>query len=174
MLNTVRRLSLLLAVVALPGCNALLSEGSGAVAGLGSAALAEAVGAGAAATTGIGLGVQAAARSGVKYAQRQARHSAQSRVAAAAGPLPVGGVAPLVVNQSIPIEPDERGEVTVVRLIKAGDLDCKEIVFSIVTAAAEAGAPPDRAFYTATICRDGTTWRWATAEPATERWGSLQ
>jgi hypothetical protein len=31
-----------------------------------------------------------------------------------------------------------------------------------------------RAFYTASVCRDGPTWKWATAEPATERWGSLQ
>jgi hypothetical protein len=31
-----------------------------------------------------------------------------------------------------------------------------------------------RAFYTATICRDDGKWKWATAEPATERWGALQ
>ena len=24
------------------------------------------------------------------------------------------------------------------------------------------------------VCRDGETWKWASAEPATERWGSLQ
>ena len=31
-----------------------------------------------------------------------------------------------------------------------------------------------RAFYVATICQDGARWRWASAEPATERWGALQ
>jgi hypothetical protein len=31
-----------------------------------------------------------------------------------------------------------------------------------------------RAFYTATVCRDATQWKWATAEPATERWGAMQ
>jgi hypothetical protein len=169
-----RRLSLVLAITALPGCGALLSEGTSAVAGLGGAALADAVGAGATATTGIGLGVQAGARAGLQYTQRQARHTGQLRVAEAAGPLPVGGVARWATSQTIPIEANERGEVTVARLIAAGGLDCKEIVFSVETAAAEAGAAPHRAFYTATICRDGTIWRWASAEPATERWGSLQ
>ncbi|MBV8524582.1 MAG: hypothetical protein JOY71_21080, partial [Acetobacteraceae bacterium] len=33
---------------------------------------------------------------------------------------------------------------------------------------------PRRTFYTTNICLDGTTWRWAAAEPATERWGALQ
>lgn len=33
---------------------------------------------------------------------------------------------------------------------------------------------PLSAFYVATICLDGTTWKWASAEPATERWGALQ
>jgi hypothetical protein len=31
-----------------------------------------------------------------------------------------------------------------------------------------------RAFYTANVCLDGKQWKWASAEPATERWGSLQ
>jgi hypothetical protein len=163
-----RPLILLLACLALPGCGALLSEGSSAAAGIGGASLAEAVGANAAATTGIGLGVQAGARAGLQYAQRRSRNAAQLRLAAVAGPLEVGGVTRWDTDHSLPIEAEERGEVTVVRRIAAGDLDCKEIVFSVE------GDPPARAFYTATICRDGTTWRWATAEPATERWGSLQ
>ncbi|WP_255646830.1 hypothetical protein [Inquilinus sp. Marseille-Q2685] len=32
----------------------------------------------------------------------------------------------------------------------------------------------DKAFYVAVICQNGETWKWASAEPATERWGSLQ
>jgi hypothetical protein len=31
-----------------------------------------------------------------------------------------------------------------------------------------------RNFYTVNVCQDGTTWRWASAEPATARWGGLQ
>ncbi len=65
-----------------------------------------------------------------------------------------------------PIESNEHGEVTVSRTLGSADIACKEIVFSVDDSA--------RAFYTATICRDGTAWKWATAEPATERWGALQ
>ncbi|MGG5886384.1 hypothetical protein ACLF3G_04535 [Falsiroseomonas sp. HC035] len=164
---------LFVATLALPGCGALLSEGSSAAAGIGGASLANAVGAGAAATTGIGLGVQAATRAGVQYAQRDAQRDAQLAVAAAAGPLAPGGVAPWKVGYRVPIHPDETGQVTVARLIEAGGLRCKEIVFS-VDAPARGATAASRAFYTATICQDGTTWRWATAEPATERWGALQ
>ena len=55
---------LLLAIPALPGCRALLTEGTSAVAGIGGTSVADAVGADAAATAGIGLGVQAVGRAG--------------------------------------------------------------------------------------------------------------
>ena len=57
------------------------------------------------------------------------------------------------------------------RVISTGPLECREIVFSVD---AGSGERPRRGFYLAAICRDGETWRWASAEPATERWGSLQ
>ena len=164
----------LLSGALLPGCGELLSEGTSAGAGLGAAAIANGIGASATATTGIGLGVQAAARAGLHYAQRRAHGEAQARVAAAAGPLAVGAVAPWSVAHSIPIEPDERGQVTVARLISAGPIACKEIVFSVDATSEADDNVPARAFYTATICQDGPSWRWASAEPATERWGSLQ
>ncbi|MBP0445382.1 hypothetical protein J8J14_11380 [Roseomonas sp. SSH11] len=162
-----------LAALALPACSELLAEGSAAVAGLGGAAVADAVGASATVTTGIGLGVQAGMRAGLHYAQRRAHGAAQDSLAAAAGPLPVGGVAAWSITHDVPIEPDERGEVTVVRVIDAGSIHCKEIVFS-VDATTRPEQAPRRGFYTAFICRDGQAWRWASAEPATERWGSLQ
>ncbi|NKC30368.1 hypothetical protein [Falsiroseomonas selenitidurans] len=165
---------LLLLGATLPGCGPLLSEGTSAAAGVGSASLAEAVGTSAAATTGIGLGVQAGARAGLHYAQRRTQRGTQLRVAAAAGPLAVGEVAPWSVEHLVPLQPDEAGQVTVTRRIATGALDCKEIVFSVADPPAAEGAAPGRRFYTATICRDGETWRWANAEPATERWGSLQ
>ncbi len=170
-----RRALLLVALagLALPGCSELLAEGSAAGAGLGGAAIADAVGAGATTTTGIGLGVQAGVRAGLHYAQRRAHAAAQDRVAAAAGPLPVGGVASWAIAHDVPIEPDERGQVTVVRVIEAGPIHCKEIIFS-VDATTRPEEAPSRGFYTAYVCRDGQAWRWASAEPATERWGSLQ
>ncbi len=162
---------LLLALPALPGCQALLTEGTSTVAGIGGASVADAVGANAAATTGIGLGVQAVGRAGLQYAQRVTHRAAQDRIAAAAGPLPVGGVGAWATDHAIPVEPNERGQVTVSRVISAGPLECKEIMFSVDSGR---GERLRRGFYVAAVCRDGETWRWASAEPATERWGSLQ
>jgi hypothetical protein len=59
----------------------------------------------------------------------------------------------------------------VTRLIGSADFACREIVFSVDTVENNA---PHRAFYTATVCQDGTAWKWASAEPATARWGTLQ
>lgn len=167
-----RRLAapLALCLALLPGCQALLTEGTSAGAGVASASLAERVGGGAAVTTGIGLGVQALARAGLQYGQRRSHTGEQDHIAAIAGPLPVGGVGRWG-SFTVPFEPNERGEVTVSRVISAAPLDCKEIVFSVESGRADA---LQRAFYTAAICRDGENWKWASAEPATERWGSLQ
>lgn len=155
----------------LSACSALLAEGASAGAGIGAAAIANAAGAGPRGTTAIGLGAQAGARAGVQYIQRQAHLVAQNSIARAAGPLPVGGVARWSVRHRFPVEPDESGEVTVTRAFGAGTISCREIVFSVETT--EDGQLR-RAFYTAHICLDGDIWRWASAEPATERWGSLQ
>ncbi|CAM8789269.1 hypothetical protein NCM_04858 [Burkholderia pseudomallei] len=63
--------------------------------------------------------------------------------------------------------------MTVSRLISVGPLDCKEIVFSVDTDA-KGNEAAQSGFYVATICRDGPAWKWASAEPATGRWGALQ
>lgn len=161
----------LLCPILLPGCEALLTETTSTVAGVTGASIANGVGAGAAATTGIGLGVQALGRTGLRYAERRTHRAAQDRIAAAAGPLPQGAVANWAANHTIPVEANERGQVTVSRVIGTGALECKEIVFSVETGQ---GERPRRGFYIAAICRDGASWKWASAEPATERWGSLQ
>lgn len=194
----VARLALVGAALAstlLSGCSSLYSEGATTGAGIAGAAVAAKVTNNAAVATGIGLGAVAAARAGVQYTQRVAHAYSQSQIADAAGPLDVGGVARWSTHHSVPIEEDEYGRVTVSRLISVGPLDCKEIVFSVdndapreqkkaqaasaasgaaVPAAASAPAPGTSAFYVATICRDGPKWKWASAEPATGRWGALQ
>lgn len=166
-----RAAAIVSALLALTGCQALLAEGASTVAGIGGASIADGVGANAAATTGIGLGVQAVGRAGLQYAQRVTHRAAQDRIAGAAGPLPVGGVGEWTTDHAIPVEPNERGQVAVSRVISAGPLECKEIVFSVDSGR---GERPRRAFYVAAVCRDGAAWKWASAEPATERWGSLQ
>jgi hypothetical protein len=114
----------LLALFLLPGCQAVLTETTSAVAGIGGASVAQGLGANAALTTGIGLGVQALGRAGLQYTQRKTHGAAQDRIAGAAGPLPVGGTAAWKTNHTVPVEPNERGQVAVSRVISTGTLDC--------------------------------------------------
>ncbi|MGF6923080.1 hypothetical protein [Paraburkholderia sp. 40] len=158
---------------ALSGCSSLYSEGAVAGAGVAGAAVAGKVTSNAAVATGIGLGAVAAARAGVQYSERVVHTNTQNSIAQAAGPLEVGAVAPWSITHSFPIEDDEHGRVTVSRLISTGALDCKEIVFSVDQNPTR-DKPASSAFYIASVCRDGQNWRWASAEPATERWGALQ
>ena len=94
-------------------------------------------------------------------------------IAQIAGKLQPGMVATWQVTHQVPIEEDERGRVTVSRIISGRNLVCKEIVFSI-DVSADTQHKPQSDFYIATICRDAERWKWASAEPATERWGALQ
>jgi hypothetical protein len=158
---------------ALSGCSSLYSEGAVAGAGIAGAAIATKVTSNAAVATGIGLGAVAAARAGVQYSERVVHRNTQNSIAQVAGPLDVGAVAPWSMTHSFPIEDDEHGRVTVSRAISTGALDCKEIVFSVDQTATK-NVPTSSAFFVASICRDGNNWKWASAEPATERWGALQ
>lgn len=157
--------------VGLGGCSSVLTEGTAAGAGIAGAAVSRAVTKNAGVTTGIGLGVQAAAHAGLLYAERRMHAMEQDEIAEVAGGLPVGGVAQWRIAYDVPIQPDEHGEVTVSRVYGAADFACKEIVFSVDQ---DANRGVQRDFYTTEICRDGTHWRWATAEPSTSRWGALQ
>ena len=169
------------AVLALGGCSSMLAEGSSAGAGIAGTARAGSLTHSASTAAGIGLGVQAAARAAVQYGQRKVHTETQVQIAQAAGTLDVGQVTRWKVWHDIALEPDETGRVTVSRTISTGDLDCKEIVFSVdeaVKGSATAPVVPDASvasgFYVASICRNGSRWDWASAEPATARWGSLQ
>lgn len=62
--------------------------------------------------------------------------------------------------------------MAVSRVISTGELDCKEIIVSVEQSGAD--PLPASEFYVAAICRNGSRWAWAQAEPATERWGWLQ
>lgn len=159
------------ALLSMSACSSFLQQGTGAVAGVGGAAIAAGVTSDAAVATGIGVGVQSLAQAGVQRWQRAVHTAEQDRIAAVAGALAPGQVAAWQVEHPVPIEPSSRGEVTVSRVVGARALDCREIVFSVEQ---RPRAESARAFYVAMICRDGARWKWASAEPATERWGSLQ
>jgi hypothetical protein len=166
-----RLLPLWLCVCALPGCGSLLTATSSDVAGIDGAGVAGAVTKSPAAAAGIGLGIAAGANAGLQYIERDVHQVEQDRIAEAAGGLSPGTVGHWDVSHRIPIEDDEHGDLVVTRLIGSTDFNCKEIVFSVDTVHKTV---PNRAFYTATVCQDGTAWKWASAEPATARWGALQ
>ncbi|MGZ5225754.1 MAG: hypothetical protein ACXWCS_16460 [Burkholderiales bacterium] len=154
------------------GCSSLLSTGSADVAGAGGAAIASAVTTNPAVAAGIGLGVQAGGRAGAHYAQRQIHGAAQDEIARAAGNLRVGAVGTWRTHHRVPLEKAEYGRLTVSRVISGGaTLQCKEVVFSV-----DSGQDGGKrsAYYVVPVCREGAAWKWASAEPATTRWGSLQ
>ncbi len=161
----------LLALLGLSGCGSVLTESVAALSGVAGAATGAAITKDASVAAGVGLGIDSAAREGLRYLSRRVHRFEQERIAEAAGPLPVNVVGSWSVSHDIPIEDDEQGHVVVSREFGVMDFRCKEIVFS-VEVTKKAGL--ERSFYTATICSDGTVWRWATAEPTTRRWSGLQ
>jgi len=162
---------LLPALLGVAGCGSLLTETTADVAGIAGAGAASAVTKSPALATGIGLGIQAGASAGLQYVERRVHGAEQDRIAAAAGPLPVGAVGYWSVRHRLPIEDDEQGQLVVTRVLGGGAMFCKEIIFSVDRTTKQGLR---RAFYTADVCKDGPVWRWASAEPATPRWGSLQ
>ncbi|MET3449674.1 hypothetical protein [Ralstonia sp. 1138] len=158
----------LLGIAAFAGCSSLASEGTSAAAGVGGAALAAKLTNNAAVATGIGLGVQAGARAALQYEQRVVHAHTQDQIAQVAGPLSLNAVGTWRVHHKVPLEADEHGRVVVTRKIDRSLTGCKEILFSVD------GDADQVDFFVVTICHDGRQWKWATAEPATGRWGALQ
>lgn len=161
----------LLTLLALSGCGSVLTEGTSAGAGVAGAGIASAVTKNGTVTAAIGLGTQAAVATALSMEERAVHAVEQKKIAEAAGPLAIGQIAPWSVSHTVPIEDDQHGEVAVSRDISGDPLACKEVVFSIDTIKDK---QPTRQFFITDICRDGTDWRWATAEPAVARWGTLQ
>ena len=157
--------------LATSGCSSVFNEGAATGAGIVGTAAAAAVTRNPTVAAGIGLGVLAGAQAGVKTIERNYHGDQQDLIAETAGTLDVGQVARWSSRHAVQLEPNEAGRVTVSRVISAQDLQCKEIVFSVDAVREKEAAS---AFYVATICQDAQRWRWASAEPATARWGALQ
>lgn len=159
---------LLLAGCAAPllGCGQV-ADITGAVAG-GGAAL---VSANPAVGYGVGIGVRAATSAGLRYVIRRRETAAQDEVAAVIGGLAPGESRRWRIAHDIPIGNAE-GEVRLVRILDNALAPCREALFSVEDGAASAAAP--RQWFLTTACRQGEAWKWAAAEPAVGRWGSLQ
>jgi hypothetical protein len=117
----------------------------------------------------IGVAVSAGANFLADYVTRVRAGAEQDVIAEAAAELPVGGAAPWAIRHTIPIG-DEQGEVHVVDVVTTPIATCKDVIVSV---ADDGGASAARQDYLAWVCRNRGAWKWATAEPAVGRWGTL-
>lgn len=132
-----------------------------------------AAGGGASAATGnpavgiaVGLGVRAAVDVLRKYVVRQRQAGEQDAIATAAGAAPLNEERAWEIRHTIPID-NARGTLVVTREFVTPLATCREVVFAVVDG-------EDRRLFTTTLCRRAEGWAWAAAEPAVDRWGSLQ
>ena len=143
-------------------------SGCGALGGLAGAAAGAASGA---ATTnpavgvGVGIAVNGAINAAVNYTFRTLHQEQQDHIASLAGALPLGASQPWEIKRRIPYG-NGHGQVQVVREIDNSLGHCRELLFSVET--------PQAQWFLGTICQHSSgRWKWAAAEPATARWGSL-
>ena len=117
-----------------------------------------------------GIATKAAIDTLVKYVSRKRQQGEQDEIAMQVGRLSPGETAPWRINHDIPIG-NEHGDVTVIDVVDSALAQCKEVVFTVID-----GDAPDsaRGAFVTTACAQGAMWKWAQAEPATERWGFLQ
>jgi len=155
----------LFAIVLLAGCKgapeiAAVVTGGAVGAATGSPALGFAV----------GVAADAGANYAFRYISRTRQGAEQDAIAQTAGELPVGGEAAWKIEHTIPIG-NEHGQLRVVRVIESQLATCKEVAFSVEEGE---GNEIKRTLFTTDICKHAETWKWASAEPAVERWGPLQ
>jgi surface antigen len=156
-----RAAALLLAGLSLQGCNSI-PDIAGVVAGASTGS--------ASANPAVGIAVGIAVRSGVRvltdYFDRKRATGEQDAIAEAAGTGPIGQPRPWEIRHTIPFG-NERGNLEPVREFATPLTTCREIVFTVVDG-------DDTDILTTTLCHQPDGWRWASAEPAVDRWGFLQ
>jgi len=152
--------------LALGGCESIGGI-TGAVAGAatGTASGNPAVG------VAVGISVRAATDAGLNRLFRGLRSDEQDRIAEMAGRLEVGDRQSWAVHHLFSFG-DEAGEVQVLGRIDNALATCKEVLFSVI--GGKRAAPTREWFVTQACVRSDGRWRWAAAEPATGRWGTLQ
>jgi hypothetical protein len=121
----------------------------------------------------VSVSVKAATDAGIKGLLRSLQQDEQDEIAALAGAMAPGEIRQWQVRHTIPYG-NNQGDMQVTRVIATPLASCKEIMFTVVDRKA---APPaddsPRAWFAANVCRQDSRWKWAIAEPAVERWGSL-
>ena len=115
----------------------------------------------------VGVGTAAVSDYAIKRVTRSWHEGEQDAIAQTAGGVAAGGTAPWRIVHSLPLG-NEHGELEVVRDIPNPLAACKHVLFSVESK----GDPTD--WYSVDICQQQDRWKWASAEPAVERWGYLQ
>lgn len=117
----------------------------------------------------VGVAADAGANYAFRYYSRTRQGAEQDAIAQVAGELPVGTQAVWKIEHTIPIG-NEHGQLRVVRAIVSPLTTCKEVAFSVDDGE---GDKMTRAWFTSSVCKQEAGWKWASAEPAVERWGFL-
>ncbi|HEV3428515.1 MAG TPA: hypothetical protein VG320_11610 [Paraburkholderia sp.] len=147
------------------GCSSIgAASGAAAAAATGIATANPAIG------VGVGIAVQAVTDEAVNRFMKSMHADQQEMIAETAGRLPVGGSDSWRIKHKLPVE-NGHGEVRVTRAFASALALCKDFAFSVQDG--DAPNSPEQ-WYTASACQDDKGWKWATAEPAVERWGALQ
>ncbi|PVX59459.1 hypothetical protein [Paraburkholderia unamae] len=142
----------------------------GAASGAAAAAATGIVTANPAVGVGVGIAVQAATDAAVGRFMKSMHADQQELIAETAGRLPVGGFDLWRIKHQLPVE-NGHGQVRVTRAFATPLALCKEFVFSVQDG--DKADSPEQ-WFTASACQDSSGWKWATAEPAVARWGTLQ
>lgn len=156
----------LLAAAAVSGCSSV-GGFAGAVAGIatGTFSANPAVG------VAVGVTVKAATDAEMNRVLRNMQSDEQDHIAGIAGGLAVGDRQAWQVRHLFSYA-DEAGEVQVLASIDNALARCKQVLFSVD--GGKRDAPTREWFVTQTCQQSDGRWRWAAAEPATRRWGTLQ
>ena len=121
----------------------------------------------------VSVSVKAATDAEVKKLLRSLQQDEQDAIAALAGAMAPGEIRQWQVRHFIPYG-NNQGEIQVTRVIDTPLASCKEVMFSVVER--KAARPADdlpRNWFSTNVCRQDQGWKWAIAEPAVERWGSM-
>jgi hypothetical protein len=120
----------------------------------------------------VGVATDAGANYLFRYISRSRQGAEQDAIAQVAGALPLGTSASWKIEHTIPIG-NEHGRLLVVRAIDTKLAACREIAFSVDDDGSQ-DQKTHGTWFTSDVCKQADTWKWASAEPAVERWGFLQ
>ena len=119
----------------------------------------------------IAVGVNAGIDELQNYIARIRQNAEQDEIAKAVGEMQLGETRSWKIVHDIPEFDNEHGQMQVVRLIDTPLTQCKEVMFTVDQGS---GSRLHQRPYVTDACQDTRGWKWAQAEPATERWGYLQ